>query len=86
MGTKRHYNALAGDENPEPLPFSANKRRREQQNKKEKDKHLEGKPDPTYGQRAAFPGLDDDEPRQIIDDDLEYEEDFGALAYLKAVR
>ncbi|KAK4136954.1 hypothetical protein BT67DRAFT_417536 [Trichocladium antarcticum] len=86
MGTKRHYNALAGDENPEPVPFPSNKRRREQQNKKEKDKHLEGKPDPTYGQRAAFPGLDDDEPGQIIDDDLEYEEDFGALAYLKAVR
>ena len=84
MGQKRDHNAIAASDNDESYSYSSNKRRREPQNKK--DKNPEGKPDPTYGQRAAFPGLDDDEPPQIIDDDLEYEEDFGALAYLRAVR
>jgi hypothetical protein len=83
MGSKRNHNALAADDNDEPR-YPSNKRRREQQNSK--SKQAEGKPDPTYGQRAAFPGLDDDEPAQLTDDDLEFEQNTDALAYLRAVR
>jgi hypothetical protein len=83
MGSKRNHNALAAGDNDEPR-YPSNKRRREQQNSK--SKQAEGKPDPTYGQRAAFPGLDDDEPAQLTDDDLEFEQNTDALAYLRAVR
>ena len=83
MGSKRSHNALAAEDNEQPSA-SPNKRRREQQNSK--PKQSEGKPDPTYGQRAAFPGLDDDDSAQITDDDLEFEEMGDALAYLRAVR
>ncbi|KAH6854901.1 hypothetical protein B0I37DRAFT_363343 [Chaetomium sp. MPI-CAGE-AT-0009] len=83
MGPKRNHNAVtAGDNDSSYSP--SNKRRREQKNSK--PKQAEGKPDPTYGQRAAFPGLDDDESAQISDDDLEFEENSDALAYLRAVR
>lgn len=84
MTSKRDYAAVAADEHDEPVIQSSNKRRREQQNSKSKG--AEGKPDPTYGQRCAFPGLDDDESAQITDDDLEFEESGDALAYLRAVR
>ncbi|KAK4155329.1 hypothetical protein C8A00DRAFT_13621 [Chaetomidium leptoderma] len=83
MGSKRNFNAATADDNEEPSS-SSSKRRREQQSSK--PKQAEGKPDPTYGQRAAFPGLDGDDAAQLTDDDLELEEDIGALAYLRAVR
>ncbi len=83
MGTKRGHQALAGDGSDESSSFST-KRRREQHSSK--PKQSEGKPDPTYGQRVAFPGLDGDGASNIIDDDLEFEEDTDALAYLRAVR
>jgi hypothetical protein len=42
--------------------------------------------DPTYGQRSAIPGLDD-EMGDDDDDSLNYDdEDMGALAYLRSVR
>lgn len=83
MAPKRNHNALVAGDNGDSS-HSFNKRRREQQTSK--PKQAEGKPDPTYGQRAAFPGLDDDEPALLTDDDLEYEENGDALAYLRAVR
>jgi len=83
MGSKRDYNSLADDDNEESA-YSSSKRRREHQNSRPKPS--EGKPDPTYGQRVAFPGLDDDESAQMTDEDLEFEEDVGALDYLRAVR
>ena len=85
MASKRDYDALAGDDKEEST-HSSTKRRRDHQHSKQnsKPKPAEGKPDPTYGQRAAFPGLDG--PSQISDDDLEFEEDGDALAYLRAVR
>ncbi|PVH72756.1 hypothetical protein DL98DRAFT_563448 [Cadophora sp. DSE1049] len=45
----------------------------------------EAKVDPTYGQRSAIPGLDD-ETLQYGDEDFDYDEDMDALAYLRAVR
>jgi hypothetical protein len=83
MGSKRDHNAIAAEDN-EQSSYSPSKRRREQQSSK--PRQAEGKPDPTYGQRTAFPGLDDEDATQITDDDLEFEETGDALAYLRAVR
>jgi hypothetical protein len=84
MGSKRDYSDLTADDNDDLSLSSSNKRRREQQGSKLRQ--AESKADPTYGQRVAFPGLDDDEPAQLTDDDLEFEEHDEALAYLRAVR
>ncbi|KFY09497.1 hypothetical protein V492_05480 [Pseudogymnoascus sp. VKM F-4246] len=46
----------------------------------------QGRIDPTYGQRSAFPGLDEEEGFGDDDDDLDYGDDAGALSYLRAVR
>ncbi|KAG4441886.1 hypothetical protein IFR05_002627 [Cadophora sp. M221] len=46
---------------------------------------VEAKVDPTYGQRSAIPGLDD-ETLQYGDEEFDYDEDMDALAYLRAVR
>ncbi|CZS91883.1 uncharacterized protein RAG0_02436 [Rhynchosporium agropyri] len=45
----------------------------------------EAKVDPTYGQRSAIPGLDN-ETLQYSDEEFDYDEDMDALAYLRAVR
>ncbi|KAK0737515.1 hypothetical protein B0T21DRAFT_286109 [Apiosordaria backusii] len=85
MASKRDHSALsASDYDDAPHSSSANKRRREQPSSK--SKQVEAKTDPTYGQRTAFPGLDDDGTGQFSDSDLEFEECGDALAYLKSVR
>lgn len=82
MGSKRAHTALdsPSDENT-PIDHSS-KRRRE--HAPAKPKPAEARVDATYGQRAAFPGLDG--PIDLDDDDLEYEDAGDALAYLKSVR
>lgn len=42
--------------------------------------------DPTYGQRSAIPGLDDDAFFDGYGDDLNYDDDMDALTYLRSVR
>ncbi|KAK4224552.1 hypothetical protein QBC38DRAFT_511681 [Podospora fimiseda] len=91
MGSKRDFSALAAvdyDEANIEQPTQtepSNKRRREQQQPRSKSKQTEGKVDPTYGQKAAFPGIDDGDI-QLSDEDLEFEECGDALAYLQSVR
>lgn len=82
MGSKRDHTALdsSNEENAPPDHFS--KRRREQA--PVKPKQTEARLDATYGQRAAFPGLDG--PIDLSDDDLEYEDAGDALSYLQSVR
>ncbi|ELR07127.1 hypothetical protein VC83_02414 [Pseudogymnoascus destructans] len=46
----------------------------------------QGRIDPTYGQRSAFPGLDEDGGFGTEDNDLDYGDDAGAISYLRAVR
>lgn len=84
MGPKRSHDALAdNDDELSNNASSSNKRRREQP---KRVKHGEGKPDPTYGQRVAFPGLDGDDDGQTSDSDIEWEDNGDVLAYLRAVR
>ncbi|KAF4624503.1 hypothetical protein G7Y89_g13667 [Cudoniella acicularis] len=55
-------------------------------NKSRSRPSAEARVDPTYGQRSALPGLDD-ENRSLGDGgDLEYDDDLDALSYLRAVR
>lgn len=81
MGAKRDRNARdsgwAGDQLTE-----ANKRHKA--GNSGKPKPTLAAVDPTYGQRAAFPGLD--EPVEFSDNDLEQEDTCDALSYLKSVR
>jgi hypothetical protein len=46
---------------------------------------VEARVDPTYGQRSALPGLDNDANFDGFDEDLNYD-DQDALRYLRAVR
>lgn len=55
-------------------------------NKSRSRPSVEARVDPTYGQRSAIPGLDDDTIINDLGEGLDYEEDMDALAYLRAVR
>ncbi len=55
-------------------------------NKSRSRPSVEAKVDPTYGQRSAIPGLDDETIMEGEDSDLNYDEEMDALAYLRAVR
>ncbi|KAE9372454.1 hypothetical protein N431DRAFT_457167 [Stipitochalara longipes BDJ] len=46
----------------------------------------EARIDPTYGQRSAIPGLDDDTTMEGEGQDLNYDEEMDALTYLRSVR
>ncbi len=71
-GTKRKH----GEESSEAV-YASNSRSRPS---------VEGRIDPTYGQRSAIPGLDDDTIMEGDDEDLNYDEGMDALAYLRSVR
>jgi len=47
---------------------------------------VEGRIDPTYGQRSALPGLDEDFSFEGNDDDLDYHDAMDAISYLRSVR
>jgi hypothetical protein len=55
-------------------------------NKSRSRPSIEARVDPTYGQRSAIPGLDDDTTMEGEEDDLTYDEEMDALAYLRSVR
>ena len=86
MSSKRDHAAISySDTEDAPPAQPSNKRPRNQpQNRKGKGKAQEAKTDFTYGQRFAFPGLDDSIDPD--DDDMEFEDQGDALAYLQSVR
>jgi hypothetical protein len=53
-------------------------------NKSRARQSVEARVDPTYGQRSALPGLDDE--TLDYDDELNYGDEMDALAYLRSVR
>lgn len=55
-------------------------------NKSRSRPSAEGRIDPTYGQRSAIPGLDDDTIMEGEDKNLNYDGEMDALAYLRSVR
>lgn len=78
--TAMDYDEISYDD---PAP-ELNKRPRTDKKPKQSS---QGRVDPTYGQRSAFPGLDSYSAYTEDDDiDLEYGDDIEALQYLQAVR
>ena len=55
-------------------------------NKSRSRTSVEARIDPTYGQRSAIPGLDDDTIMDGGNEELNYDEEMDALAYLRSVR
>lgn len=55
-------------------------------NKSRSRPSVEARVDPTYGQRSALPGLDDESRIDGEDDELDYGEEMDAISYLRAVR
>lgn len=59
----------------------------EQGNKSRHRPTVEPRVDPTYGQRSAIPGLDDDTIMEGEEEWMNYDDDgMDALAYLRSVR
>ncbi|KAM7209746.1 hypothetical protein V8F20_000149 [Naviculisporaceae sp. PSN 640] len=76
---------MAGKRSRNGQEVDANKRFKPGNSGSNKPKPTLAPVDSTYGQRAAFPGLD--EPvDSLSDNDLEYEDMGDALSYLKSVR
>ncbi|ROV97149.1 hypothetical protein VPNG_08833 [Cytospora leucostoma] len=84
MATKRDIDAVAGADSDEPLQQPSTKRARNAGNQKKSKQSSEPQTDLTYGQRHCFPGLDHSVSNS--DEDLEFEDESDALAYLKSVR
>jgi len=55
-------------------------------NKSRSRPSVEARVDPTYGQRSALPGLDDESNPDGEDDGLDYGEEMDAISYLRSVR
>lgn len=91
MATKRdHDSAMDSDRDAiaTASPPRSNKRQRSAAQSSDRPTHTQSQPatDPTYGQRCAFPGLDMAGPAEPSDEEVEYEDDTDALAYLRSVR
>ncbi|KAK7739020.1 hypothetical protein SLS53_005918 [Cytospora paraplurivora] len=84
MTTKRDIDAVAGTDSEEPFLQPSTKRARNSGNQKKSKQSSEPQTDLTYGQRHCFPGLDHSVFNS--DEDLEFEDESDALAYLKSVR
>jgi len=80
MASKRRRDAMTASENSQPF-----KRQRNQTSISSNSKNRDdpGTTDPNYGQRCVFPMDESTVPR---DEDLEFEDEADALAYLKSVR
>jgi hypothetical protein len=90
MGKRKHKHDPSVD--AESTEYESSKRLRQLGDNYTKNiKH--GRVDPTFGQRSAIPGLDDDDGEFAIggdnddqDLDLDYGDSVDALSYLRSVR
>jgi hypothetical protein len=83
MGSKRESSAVSNSDREESASEPPAKRQRKQPSAS-KSKRIEPRIDVTYGQRSAFPGLDDS--LALEDDDVQFEDEGDALEYLRSVR
>ena len=84
MATKRDIDAVINVDNDERQPQQSTKRARNSSGQKKSKHSHEPQTNLTYGQRCCFPGLDHDYTNS--DEDLEFEDETDALAYLQTVR
>jgi hypothetical protein len=84
MANKRDHASLVYSDTEESTATpSTNKRQRKQHSNNRKQHNGQPGIDPTYGQRNAFPV---DSLTTPSDDDLEFEDQTDALAYLRSVQ
>ncbi|KAL1865879.1 hypothetical protein Daus18300_006991 [Diaporthe australafricana] len=83
MATKRDIDAVINADSDEPQPQHT-KRARNSSGQKKTRQQQEPQTDLTYGQRCCFPGLN--HGYENSDEDLEFEDETDALAYLQTVR
>ncbi|KUI59893.1 hypothetical protein VP1G_07111 [Cytospora mali] len=84
MTTKRDIDVVTGADHDEPLLQPSTKRARNSGNQKKTKQSQEPQTDLTYGQRSCFPSLNHSVANS--DEDLEFEDETDALAYLQSVR
>ncbi|KUI63966.1 hypothetical protein VM1G_10741 [Cytospora mali] len=84
MTTKRDIDVVTGADHDEPLLQPSTKRARNSGNQKKTKQSQEPQTDLTYGQRSCFPSLNHSVANS--DEDLEFEDESDALAYLQSVR
>lgn len=84
MATKRDIDAATDADRDEREPQQSMKRARNSSGLKRSKQSHEPQTDLTYGQRCCFPGLDNDYANS--DEDLEFEDETDAVAYLQTVR
>lgn len=82
--TKRDIDAVINADSDERQPQQISKRARNSSGQKKSRQQQEPLTDLTYGQRCCFPGLN--HGYENSDEDLEFEDETDALAYLQTVR
>ena len=84
MASKRDLETATASDQEAHSSQPSSKRQRNQPSSNNRAKTQQPATDITYGQRCVFPGLDDSLVH--TDDDIDYEDEQDALAYLKSVR
>lgn len=84
MATKRDIDSVVNTDSEECQAQQSTKRARNSSGQKRSKQSHEPQTDLTYGQRCCFPGLDHDYANS--DEDLEFEDETDAVAYLQNVR
>lgn len=86
MATKRDIDLVVNTDGQDCEPQQPTKRARNSGGQKKSRQSHEPQTDVTYGQRCCFPGLDHDHDRASSDEDVDFEDETDALAYLQQVR
>lgn len=89
MATKRDLASISDQQPTESetrTPPSSKRARNARSGHTQKKQTLEPTTNVTYGQRSCFPGLDNAATAQDTDEDLDFEDETDALAYLQSVR
>lgn len=84
MASKRNFDDATDSDVEGQATLPSTKRQRSQQAASNMSKSQQPATDLTYGQRCVFPGVD----QSLIhsDDDINYEDEQDAMAYLQSVR
>lgn len=86
IATDLDHDEPAADYQPNTKRARNNNNQRSNHNRKQQQQK-EPATNVTYGQRCCFPGIDDQgDGAGYEDEDLEFEDESNALAYLKSVR
>lgn len=87
MATKREADSDLDELAHQPNTKRARNNRQQQRNNKSKQQQTEPATNTTYGQRCCFPGIDSKGAAGYhSDEDLDFEDESDAMAYLQSVR